>query len=462
MNDPRSTTQSLCPVCLRRIPARRLRSGATVLLDKNCPEHGNFQTPIWRGEPDFEGWPRPKRDSGRSPTSVLPIQPGARQGGCPFDCGLCPSHRQRTCTLVVEVTQRCNLQCPICFADAGDRPGIDPCLETLRLRFQQLRETAGECNLQLSGGEPTLRDDLPEIVSLARQAGFGFVQLNTNGLRLAADAHYVAALKRAGLASVFLQFDGTRDEIYRSLRGRGLVQQKMQAMAACREAGLGVVLVPTLMQGVNCDNVGEILHLAMRWTPTVRGVHFQPISYFGRYSGRPTADQRVTLPEVMHAVETQTQGRFRREHLAPPGCENGWCSFHATYVILTDGSALPLPNGECCAPPRTAEQGAQRSIACVARQWAGPQALTHPDDSRPAVSSTAGCSAAGSLSLDQFIQRARQHTFSVSAMAFMDAWTLDLERVQECCIHVASEDGRRIPFCLYNLSASDGRRLYRS
>lgn len=455
--DVLSATQSLCPVCLQKIPARRTRSGETVYLEKTCPTHGCFRTPVWRGDPVFEAWQRPKIEpEGKDSRGALSAD------DCPFACGLCDAHRQRTCTLVVEVTQRCNLHCAVCFADAGARQSADPDAERLGRLLARLRLSAGACNLQLSGGEPTMRDDLPDIVALARKAGFGFVQLNTNGLRLAADAAYARALAQAGLSSVFLQFDGTRDPIYRALRGRALLGVKLDALAACRSCGLGVVLVPTLVPGLNVDNVGDILRLAMQWAPTVRGVHFQPISYFGRYEKAPEDARRLTLPEVMQAIEEQTQGLFRCEHFAPPGCENSWCSFHAGYVLMADGRPIHLSGKSCCTAPQTAAQGAIRSIAHTARQWAAPEPLsTDAVPAGPSVLCAATPFAGSAPSLDEFIERSRVFTFTVSGMAFMDAWTLDLDRARECCIHVAASDGRRIPFCLYNLSSRDGRSLYR-
>ena len=97
----------------------------------------------------------------------------------------------------------------------------DPTIDTIGNWLESVRHACGDhIVIQLSGGEPTVREDLPEIIRLARSYGFGFVQINTNGLRLSEDPAYARQLREAGLSSVFLQFDGTRDEIYRKLRGR--------------------------------------------------------------------------------------------------------------------------------------------------------------------------------------------------------------------------------------------------
>ncbi|MCC7207046.1 MAG: radical SAM protein, partial [Anaerolineae bacterium] len=248
-----SVTESVCPVCLARVPAQRIARGEDVYLRKTCPAHGAFEVILWRGQPAYADWSRPK-------TPAYPAHPlTAVQHGCPFDCGLCPDHHQQTCTALLEVTQRCDLRCPFCFADAGAAAPPDPSLAVIEGWFRRLLDAGGPCNVQLSGGEPTMRDDLPDIVALGRALGFGFIQVNTNGLRLARDAEYVRRLKAAGLASVFLQFDGPDDAILTAMRGVKALDRKRAAIERCAEHGLGVVLVPTLAPGINTHAIGAIL-----------------------------------------------------------------------------------------------------------------------------------------------------------------------------------------------------------
>ncbi len=152
---------------------------------------------------------------------------------------------------------------------------------------------------------------------MGRNLGFSFFQVNTNGLRLARDPAFLEKLKEAGLSTVYLQFDGVRDEIYEQLRGRRLFARKEQAIERCARQGLGVVLVPTLVPGINTDDIGEIIRLALGYAPAVRGVHFQPVSYFGRYPQPPTDANRITIPEVMRAIEEQTAGQVGRECFRP-------------------------------------------------------------------------------------------------------------------------------------------------
>ncbi|KMY67674.1 radical SAM protein [Desulfocarbo indianensis] len=446
---------SLCPQCLSLIPSWRERAGTEVYQVKECPRHGRFRALIWRGPPDFDSWRRPKLPA------RLDHYECSVERGCPFDCGLCPEHRQRTCTAIIEVAQGCDLHCPVCYADAPAQGGPEPDLALVETWYRAVLRSAAGCNIQLSGGEPTIRDDLPKIVAMGRGLGFSFIQINTNGLRLARDRSYVAALVKAGLSSVFLQFDAASDRAYQRLRGRALLAEKLRALDACQEHGLGVVLVPTIVSGVNLDQVGPILELARERSPTVRGVHFQPMSRFGRYPVNLTENGRLTLPELIMAIEEQSKGLFPAASFRPPGCENALCSFQGNFLLHPGGRVHPLSqdhNPDCCPRPEPAEQGALRAIARAARHWAAP-----PPGGPPAraAGGRAANSPAQPIMLDEFITLARQRTLSVSAMAFQDVWNLDLDRVRDCCIHVVSPDGRLVPFCLYNLTSAGGQKLYR-
>jgi uncharacterized radical SAM superfamily Fe-S cluster-containing enzyme len=391
--------------------------------------------------------------------------------GCPYDCGLCARHAQRTCTALVEITSRCNLNCPVCFADSGGA-GADPDMATLGRMFDQTMARTGGCNLQLSGGEPTVRGDLPDIVRLARRAGFGFVQLNTNGLRLAEDPALAGKLAEAGLTSIFLQFDGVRDEAFRAMRGRELFVVKKKAIDHASKAGLGIVLVPTVARGVNVDQLWDIVRFGLERQPHVRGVHFQPMSYFGRYP-EGFVPGHVTLPELMTGLAVQSGGAVKASDFLPPGCEHALCSFSGKFMTREDGCFARLGSASCECTPKPAEAGALKSIGVTARQWSAPSGTVDSSPNTPCTGQgaepLAGCGAAPRISstptpdndLDRFLARARTHSFTISAMAFQDAWSLNLERLQGCCIHVAQPDGRLIPFCAFNLTARDGRSLYR-
>jgi 7,8-dihydro-6-hydroxymethylpterin dimethyltransferase len=451
-----STTESVCPECLRVVAAERVLRSDVVYLRKTCPAHGVFETAVWRGADSYTGWVKPK-------IPAYPARPRtAVTHGCPFDCGLCADHRQQTCTALLEITQRCNLRCPICFADAAHQPPPDPDMATIEGWYRMLLASNGPCNVQLSGGEPTVRRDLPDIIRLGRELGFGFIQVNSNGLRLAEDPAYAATLRAAGLSSVFLQFDGTEDAIYAALRGAPLLAQKVAAIENCAAHDIGVILVPVLKPGMNDHNVGDVIRFALRYAPAVRGVHFQPISYFGRFdkltTGRdpiaPTDADRLTIPDVIRAIVAQSGVvGVEQESFAPPGCENALCSFHGNFVLMPDGRLIPWSKHEaqaCGCQPVSAAEGAAKARAFVASNWIALGDVVPVNGGGPSLGEW-----------DVLLQRAKTHTFFISGMAFQDAWTLDLERLRDCCIHTVSPDGRLIPFCAYNLTARNGRALYR-
>ncbi len=446
-------TESVCPVCLKRIQAQRVAVNDDVYLDKTCTEHGYFRTIIWRGTPSYASWLVPKLPS-QPPVCATTVN-----RGCPFDCGLCPEHRQHSCCVLLEVTQRCNLLCPVCFASSqmADR---DPDLKTIKEWYLMLLDSGGPYNIQLSGGEPTVRDDLPEIVALGRSLGFNFIQLNTNGLRLADDPAYVRRLKKVGLSCVFLQFDGTNDTIYETIRGAALLDEKKAAIGRCAEERLGVVLVPTLIPGINTENIGSIISFAVSSMPSVRGVHFQPISYFGRYPMQPSDKDRITIPEVIRSIECQTNGAIKAEDFRPPQGENAYCSFHGNFVLMSDGvlkSCTKEAQSGCC-QPQPAAFGAKKTQRFVAQRWTSSERSPHATKPQDGA---ACCDTMNVDSLDAFLDRVDHFSMCVSGMAFQDAWNLDLERLRECFIHVVSPESRVIPFCAYNLTDKRGKPLYR-
>ncbi len=303
-----------------------------------------------------------------------------------------------------------------------------------------LLAAGGPFNIQLSGGEPTLRDDLENIIKLGLSKGFDFFQLNTNGLRLAREAGYAERLREAGLNTVFLQFDGLSDRTYETLRGRPLLKEKLAAIRRCGAAGLGVVLVPTVAPGVNDHEIGGILRFALKRLPEVRGVHFQPLSRFGRCS-LPLPEKRITIPSMLRAIEEQTGGLMRAADFAGGGTENPYCSFHASYMRQPSGVLKPLARRESCC--RTGSGQARKRVA---RQWSGAAKIK--------------VRAAGG-GFDEFLIEARNNTIAVSGMLFQDAYTLDLDRLRRCYICEFDPRYGLVPFCAYNLTAAGGRPLYR-
>ena len=411
-------TRSVCPVCLKNLPAvLTRRDGGQIRLEKTCPEHGFFEVPVWQGKMDFDKW-------------LLETEPLPESSGlcCPENCGICPEHETGTCCALLEVTGRCNLRCRYCFADGG--AGEDLPLDACKAAIREIVRQSGQPLLQLSGGEPTLRDDLPELVRYARETGCSYTQVNTNGIRLAEDPAYARRLADAGLDIVFLQFDGTRDDIYRTLRGRELLETKLEAIRVCSGLHIGVTLVPTVVRGVNDDNLGEIVRLAARLAPGVRGVHFQPVSYFGRYPTEPEEGERYTLDMLM--TDLADQAGIPAESFMPSRCDHPLCGFHANFLLEPGGTLRPLSSITHSSHSRGC---AKDNREYVARHW-----RRAPEEEPPAGSFS------DEMDFDTFLYRLRHRSLTLSAMAFQDAMNLNIERLHRCSLHVY-DDGKIKPFC---------------
>ncbi|CAH2213318.1 radical SAM (seleno)protein TrsS [Tepidibacter aestuarii] len=430
-------TKSVCPICFKTLKAYKIKKNKDIYINKKCKEHGKFETIIWRESPSYNSWKRPK-------SAAYPESPFTEtSNGCPHDCGLCGNHRQHTCTALIEVTQKCNLNCKFCFANSGKNS--EPDIETIKYYYQRVMKASGNCNIQLSGGEPTLRDDLDEIIKLGHDMGFSFIQLNTNGLKLK-DLEYVKKLKEAGLNSVFLQFDGMDDKIYSTLRGKKLLSYKMAAVENLKKMGIGVILVCTVVPVVNDYNLYEIVKYGIENIPAVRGVHFQPVSYFGRIPNTPKDKDRITLPEVMNKLCKQSDGLINIKDFNPPGCENAFCSFHSNYIEV-DNKLIPVSGSGCGCKEEKGEEGSRKAKDFVKRNWT--------------INKTKSNNKGKYKSFDELARKIKENFFSISAMAFQDAWNLDIQRLRDCCIHVVSKEGNLIPFCAYNLTNKDGKSLYR-
>lgn len=488
-------TYSVCPVCLKRLPAERVWRKDGIYLEKCCPEHGSFSSVIWRNRIDFADW------RGERPSV------GAQENlNCHVCQGLCAEHLRDTCCTLLEVTERCNMNCTFCFADPDG--GEDPSLETVKGWIEDLT-VSGKTLLQLSGGEPTVREDLPEIVAYAKKAGCKYVQLNSNGLRLSEDEEYVKKLSEAGLSFVFLQFDGVTDAVYERLRRRPMLEIKKKAIEHCGKYGIGVTLVPVIVPGVNDDQIGEIIRFAIAHSPEVRGVHIQPVSYFGRIPDFPKNEDRFTLDELMAAVVEQTKGLIELENIAPSCCDHPMCGFHGDFIVLPGETLYPLTHyqgmklnaGEsgCCAEgavcgrnPKAEEESDKVLLAEQNREFVGKRWERRKEDvffsctddqnlrkkadmaseQREAEVWSAGasqCSDNGGVSaavcpaeettqdlldmtdMETFLRRVRSHGFTITAMAFQDAGTLDIERLRQCSLHVYWK-GKKLPFCARYLS----------
>jgi uncharacterized radical SAM superfamily Fe-S cluster-containing enzyme len=438
-------TESLCPVCLSRIPARIVPENNKVYLEKSCARHGDYKVIIWRNAAEhYLKW-------AEFGGNRIPIGPKkrltGRNKGCPYDCGICPEHVQDTSSAAIMTTNRCNLHCPICFTYGSEGPVHEPSLKNIKRMYQVVLDTCGAYPMELCGGEPTVRDDLPQVIAIGKEMGFNHIQINTNGIRLAKDKEYLSRLKEAGATTLYLQFDGVTDEVYRYTRGANLFDLKVQAIENCAEVRIGVTLVPTVIPNVNFKQIGDIIQFAKRWVPTVKGVFFQPISYFGRYPGTPDDKDRLTIPDILKALEEQTQGELKESNFVPPVCEHPHCSFSGFFALM-DGKLLPISHLE---PRRINGDGAEHSRRFAKKYWRfveedEVQRCSLPQNKMAPFSA--------------LLQRLQREYLYISGMAFQDVWNIDLERLKRCPIHIVSPTGKMVPLCAKYITSIDGQRLY--
>lgn len=449
MSEKIGETTALCPVCMKTIKADKIaEDDDCVYIVKTCPEHGTWKVKIWSGVEHY------KYLYEFAAVPKTPIKFAVHDiKDCPHDCGLCDRHMQHSCLNVVEVTNHCNLNCPICFATAnGCGYDYHPDMETLRGMFKTVVEyvKSPRC-VQLSGGEPTVRDDLPEIVKMAKEEGIEHIEVNTNAVRIAKDFDYLKKLKEAGVDDFYMQFDGTKDEIYLKTRGKALFDVKKKAIENCSQVGIGITLVVTVSPDINLDHVGDIIRFAASNVPTVKGVHFQPIAYFGRYPIDPQDENRVTLPALAHEIEVQTKGMLKADNFLPTSCSNVHCDMKSLSVVLPDHSLFPLTT-MALGPPTKTDNVADKTRTEVSQFWRYIEDTMDGEDKERDTDDN---------SWKSFVDRAKTHYLTVSAMAFQDVWTGEVERWERCCIHVVTLDGKLIPFCLFNVTSKDGTTLYR-
>ncbi|MFX0113091.1 MAG: radical SAM protein [Candidatus Hodarchaeota archaeon] len=174
-------TRSICPTCKSVIDAQIIVRGKEVYMRKRCKEHGWFESLI---SSDFTFY-RYAELFNKPGTIPFEFQTKV-QDGCPLDCGLCSEHKQHTCLGILEITSKCNMNCPICFAETGSRSeGHHLSLRTIRSMIDTLLQSEGPAEIiQLSGGEPTLHPDLLTILHRLKKFGIKKILINTNGRNL--------------------------------------------------------------------------------------------------------------------------------------------------------------------------------------------------------------------------------------------------------------------------------------
>jgi 7,8-dihydro-6-hydroxymethylpterin dimethyltransferase len=451
-------TRSLCPECRMVIDAQILFRDNRVIMRKRCPSHGWFEALVF-GDAKLYADIAPYNKPGTLP---LKFQTEVRNG-CPHDCGLCPEHKQHACLGLIEVNSACNLDCPLCFANSGThlaRDGYE--LDHGQVGFMLDSFVAAEGSpevVQLSGGEPTLHPLLPDFVAMAKDRGIRHVMINTNGLKLARDDRLLARL--ADLKpTIYLQFDGFDPATNLALRGReDLIETKLKTLDRLAQAGMRAVLVAAIERGVNDHEIGAIVDFGLSH-PAVFGVNFQPAFRAQRHIAMDPL-QRMTIPDVLKALELQTAGRWLMSDFVPVPCCMPTCNF-VTYALLSDESVTPITRlvdvqGHLdYLKNRTLASFDADFLATLERLWSSSAPVGSDsaanDVHRTLAGSSSRCPAChiGLPLSDHAATDLARHVFMINTRDFMDPWTFNVKNVMKCCVEFIIPDGRLIPFCAYN------------
>ena len=441
---------SICSTCLARVEAKILLKDDRVYLEKWCPEHGRERVLI----ADDADYYRKSREVFIK-TPEMPRRFNTEQRwGCPYDCGLCPEHMQHSCLSLIEITDHCNLRCPICYADSGPhRPGFRD-LATVERMLDAVVANEGEPDVvQISGGEPTLHPDFFAILDAAKRRPIRHLMVNTNGLRIAKEADFAARLKEYEPGfELYLQFDSLRDEVHQDLRGAKLSEVRKRALERLNEHDISTTLVVTVKKGLNDQELGEIVEFALK-QPCVRGVTFQPIQAAGRLENYDPARDRLTLSEVRRRILEQTK-TFEPDDLIPVPC-NPDCLAMA-YALKLGDATVPLTR--FVSPETLVAKG--RNTIVVERDEALRAhvfelfATNHSPESQACSLSDLLCCLPSVQAPQEWNYR---NVFRILIMQFIDAYSFDLRAVKKSCVHIAQPDGRLIPFDTFNLFYRDDR-----
>jgi uncharacterized radical SAM superfamily Fe-S cluster-containing enzyme len=432
------STEALCPLCLKSLPATIEDIDNKVWMIRECPEHGLFETLIWHDAEHYRKFTAMAAPPVASPTEVK----HSTNAPCPQACGICTRHVRKPSLVEIEVTQASNMRCPVCFMNASTDPHALP-LESFEDFYQAIADTATvQTGVQLTGGEPTTRDDLKDIIYMGRQMGFWGIEVNTNGIVIARDFKYLESLVAAGLTGIYLQFDGLSDDVYQEIRGMNMIDIKKQAIANCRKVGIQVVLAMTIVSGINDEQVGDVIEFALENNDVIAGVALQPAFTSGRFEANRATP--MNMGDVINMLGEQTNGIIHADDIWPLSCSHPICD-SGTYLLKcdegADGAHLPL---------RERFVPVTRGLA-----YSDYIALHNPDSPQGSVflDIVDKKLAAGEIDNDRGL--------SVIIMNYMDSTTMDLERLQECSMFVTMKDGRLIPFCSYQLTDANGCRLYK-
>ncbi len=405
-----------------------------------------------------------------------------------LSCGLCGQHKNSTALLNIVLTNRCNLRCWYCFFYA-EKAGFvyEPTIEEIRTMIEAATRFNGYTPpIQLTGGEPTLREDLPEIIELCKEMGSSHVQLNINSVEPGI-AYYLdpkAAVKKvkrwkeAGLNTIYTSFDGIDPRI--NFKNH---YETPFALEAYSKAGItSTVLVPTVFKE-NLKEVAKIVKFAAMHTDNgIKGVNFQPISVVGS-TPKEREKLRVTQSDVLD--ELKAFGLEIDDWYSIPavavladiigGKENHVHFYNnekcgvASYAYVEGDKLRPITDfvdadrflEDLDKIDRSILHKASFALSLVPKilQTGDVKKSLAKKIHRYIIKDELPNGLKISSILDEIIEKGsysalgdfHKHFLFFGMMHFMDPYNYDINRVQRCCIHYGSPDERIIPFCTYNV-----------
>jgi len=467
-------TLSTCPHCYALVTAVLYEKEGKVYERKVCPEHGEFEELYFGDYATYERFRKWQRDGKGIWTPNVPLT-----ALCPYNCGLCPRHKSHTALLNIAVTNRCELRCWYCFFYAVKAGYVyEPSLNHIRFMLREARKMLPypAIAVQITGGEPLLRDDIVDIVRIAREEGYHHIQVNTEGIRLAFDPDIAIKLREAGTNVIYMSFDGVTP--YTNPKNHWEIPYALDDL---RKAKLGAVLVPTVIKGYNLHEVGAIIRFGVKHADIVRGVNMQPVSIVGRVPKKERDKLRVTIPDVLLEIEKQTDGQIRREDWYPvptvvpisrfvealrdrPQFEltTHFACGAATYLFWDDGELIPITrfvdvDGVMQLLDSAAEEitsGRNKYIVTLSvlsklgRYVDTSKAPKRFRSKRKFLSYIFNILVKHDYSsLGEF----HYQTLFLGMMHFQDPYNYDVSRVQRCDVHYVMPDGRIVPFCTFNV-----------
>jgi len=465
-------TRSLCSICNAAIDAEVVEEEGKIWMDRKCPVHGLVRDLYWSDAVMYHRFDRYDTVG----NGIANPQNTAPTGSCPTACGLCNHHHSQTLLANIDLTNRCNLNCDFCFANARAcgfeyEPEFDEIVKMLQMLRDQ--KPVPVPAVQFSGGEPTMRNDLVAIVKKAKELGFPHVQIATNGIRISKEPELAQQLKEAGLSTIYLHFDGISKET------NPFLAMHKKAIANLNNVGLGVVLVPTVIRGRNDHEAGDIIRFAARNISVIRGVNFQPVAFTGAACEEDVRIARITIPDLLADIEKQMDGVIKKDDFYPVPCVIPFSDLveaytgrpqvrftahqhcgAATYIFVQqEGTIVPVNRMvDVDSFFESIDQMAEtlKKGGTINKYKALIEGVKNMHDSvkrGEQGNTTDFWRMIGKILIGQNFDALREfhlNALFIGTMHFMDRYNYDIDRVSRCCIHYATPDGKLVPFCTYN------------